>query len=1321
MADWRKIRPVRAREWLDFLPEEVYDVSDSSHIVRLMDALCGDSGVGYLRKRGILQRLQTSLHETRFGDLDELYSVALGLPRLPSEQYAVPSDGLVTWGQEERMNLCDARYRARISSYLSAWQYGATKRGVELAAKAACGKECQVIDLTQYDRSRGLSEHAGTDTRFVGTYWDADDTPTYVPMPVGNGGRSGYVIVVMNDGDLSQEETKSICDVVSRIHPQHVDLYVTNRRCVLETLGQSESSQEVVPCSVVSASSEWWNVVRTVTGRRDWDYDAHPTSWVRPDVAVEAPRQALVYCQEDKTDMTHLVRSASASSEHVGPYNSDEASRFPYLRGVGKGVSMGAWKSISATRSKWYSVGYVSDESMLDWAYSTDLTGEMESKEDARYQRMWSSVDSLDGGEWLCLSLSSQTPINRIALNLCRKPVSVEVWCSQSVSAEWGDDTWFRATDDSGNPVGFSIRQWGGASVAGEMVSVSMPFSTTVVGSVCLVFDRLDVPCVNENGDGSYSVSEFPYSVDVASTSLWLDVLDRGQFPSDGYSYRDVYGNLVSSSIRVRSAEMAVSPVDGEYWVSQPNIGEDAVEWIVFDVRSGGSPSRISYVDITAVYSGAHMVAYSSDDGENWVPYPGDFVLSTGRFELEARTTSYIKLEFSLLTAIPYEVISDGIAVGTRRYPYFVRNRAITVASTTRSLDRAARLLTTPEESSAWWDDAYPQPMPSEELTRNFTSGGESLFWAGSYRSTNDVSVSSSLGYQNTAVEGAPVEPYALPMQSSRSFPRFETGEPHDYDERPYERSLSIAYVVGISGVSFGRDAVSVVLDGLTPFDIELSGGANQASSDWVIGEHEMRPREGDVVSRLETVDMQSSSMFRSFDLSVSQRAARQAFESPSDMGLEWHGANGSVVETVGFGLNGTTLSLVSGSGIESDGVMLPAYSIAKASVQLFAEGEGRWALEAVDASGENVFTMEYDVPSRKWTTIGATFPVGPGNMWWDSSYAYRFRLDIDGPVEAGQAIFVPNVSLASLSALYGASGEWDERNPEPTDLSTVPDVRVVYYDGISYRELPWDVTGDQEMWIQAQQSVPYGHSADGSRHTDIGMFVGAYYVYLYHASIDGGTGQHTVRDVSGLEPPSHDWTGLFSGNDVTDDSHVSYDADAASFYNGASVRIDDAFFPSLSDDQGGFFDVRIGGMGAFVTETDEAGVEHVRDGDRYVFECDDDVSGRSASLYFHDGQMTFKIVEPDGYVNSWVERYSESMVRDRVVGSALIRLVVRWGARGTEPVYRADAEDISGDSQVDANDKRRRRIDVWLASSDGGLEHINNVYDERHYDDGVY
>ena len=114
VANWYRItRGMSSRSWLAVLPDEIYDKRQTSHIVRIMDALCGDSGVRGLRKRLMLKRLQTSLYETRYEDLDTVYSAIFALPRLDSEKYTHTSASLLTWAEQQEMDAKDAAYRRR--------------------------------------------------------------------------------------------------------------------------------------------------------------------------------------------------------------------------------------------------------------------------------------------------------------------------------------------------------------------------------------------------------------------------------------------------------------------------------------------------------------------------------------------------------------------------------------------------------------------------------------------------------------------------------------------------------------------------------------------------------------------------------------------------------------------------------------------------------------------------------------------------------------------------------------------------------------------------------------------------------------------------------------------------------------------------------------------------------------------------------------------------------------------------------------------------------------------------------------------------------
>lgn len=86
MGGVNKLRPTNRAEYLSGLPEEVYSKKRSSHMVRLLDALCGGAGVEAARNHLMLKRLQTSLDETHYNDLDEFYGRVLGFRRLEANR-----------------------------------------------------------------------------------------------------------------------------------------------------------------------------------------------------------------------------------------------------------------------------------------------------------------------------------------------------------------------------------------------------------------------------------------------------------------------------------------------------------------------------------------------------------------------------------------------------------------------------------------------------------------------------------------------------------------------------------------------------------------------------------------------------------------------------------------------------------------------------------------------------------------------------------------------------------------------------------------------------------------------------------------------------------------------------------------------------------------------------------------------------------------------------------------------------------------------------------------------------------------------------------
>jgi hypothetical protein len=106
----------------NFSPD-VFDLSPDSALIHFMQALLGDSGVGQLRKRQVITRLQEGITGSQFYDLDAFYGAlfntvrgltsslplnpATGVPVNPYTDLASP-DG---WDQIDAL---DAKFRERI-------------------------------------------------------------------------------------------------------------------------------------------------------------------------------------------------------------------------------------------------------------------------------------------------------------------------------------------------------------------------------------------------------------------------------------------------------------------------------------------------------------------------------------------------------------------------------------------------------------------------------------------------------------------------------------------------------------------------------------------------------------------------------------------------------------------------------------------------------------------------------------------------------------------------------------------------------------------------------------------------------------------------------------------------------------------------------------------------------------------------------------------------------------------------------------------------------------------------------------------------------
>lgn len=915
MGSLNKLRPTNREQYLSSLPEEVYSKKRSTHMVRLMDALCGGAGVESVRNHLMLKRLQTSLDETHYNDLDEFYGRTLGFRRLESESYGFdPRTRLITAEQQDEADSKDAKYRARIHKYVTSFQYGGTAYGIRLASESACGKPCKVLEAWKFYESVNVA--------------DGDQAS----LRPGHYARANYneYIVVVDDQEVTEAERYNINAVTKRIRPQDAVITVVQRDAFFDSLILETRKDEEVPIRGVSSSSDLWQVKRFVTGRPDWEYDVDEdlNLWVSPSERREAPTQALVNHQEDTFDFTYVIDDARASTEHVGAYDVSHSNAFRSLGTSERTDIQKASNAVSDISSRLYSASYYGGEGMVDWSYPVAYIPLVQRRfsEDARSSRIWSSDEAYPKDrpeEWFEISLQKCVPVNRIEFEVSKKPIEITPYVL--VDAE--NETWLPLTNEFGTVLSYTSRSWGGASVTGDMATVVFKFNIALAYGFKLVFKRLDAPYYKTLADGALKKDDFPFSIDMAGLSLHYDITKRSDFVEAVFS--DPFGNKVETEMSVSGTERLRDGMPSTFWCSKPNVSQSAVEWLVFDVRgSDGGSSKVNSMKIDAVYGGCQMNVYSTEDPDiesaSWKPYPTVYSLQSADYSLPLRKCTYVKLEFTVLSAIPYKVVSDGIEVEEIDFPYDVKHYFDQQPASTYAVELYRQLLTTQDDpiyestfgvydsigSSNIYQDSERRRGIEDVISQSYNPLYlPSLVTPASWRFTDNGAISSILA-DNMRYEGQLPLPPRTPVDGSAVKMRFYEDGQHSYKSIRRTRSDDMAYVTAIREVAFGLSGLRAAVEP----EGEFLAFANDASVveknvGFELTRDERMIPSTEQMNSLEFVNMNSAVAFKSFDFAVNQNPPREVFDYPSNMIKEWSGIN-SPVKSTEFGVSGTVLEM---------------------------------------------------------------------------------------------------------------------------------------------------------------------------------------------------------------------------------------------------------------------------------------------------------------------------------------------------------------------------------------------------------------------------
>ena len=163
--------PTNQQNYLDAFPDSIYSKAWDSSLVRLLYALIGPSGAGYLRRQYLEARLQLESQYFTGDNLDALYSNPFGFLRLAEETYTIDGSASILPAYERGQILSfDASFRNRAMLWLSAIQAGGTPLGISLAAESGMNHPVTVIEnykalYDQYmDAPLGLPYLGSTDS-----------------------------------------------------------------------------------------------------------------------------------------------------------------------------------------------------------------------------------------------------------------------------------------------------------------------------------------------------------------------------------------------------------------------------------------------------------------------------------------------------------------------------------------------------------------------------------------------------------------------------------------------------------------------------------------------------------------------------------------------------------------------------------------------------------------------------------------------------------------------------------------------------------------------------------------------------------------------------------------------------------------------------------------------------------------------------------------------------------------------------------------------------------------------------------------------------
>lgn len=256
---------------LAHFPEEVYDLRPTSHLVRLMGVLLGDSGVGQLRRRQNLARINATLTGSSWLDQDRLWGAVFSMARTLSEQLPIdPADQVATIEEWDALEQADAQYRERLIALCAALPLAGTMPGLIAAASAIIGAPVEAYETWKIldggtvipTRTWGQVEALGNWSVLEGQHWIQIETVLNVGL---SGLNSRAEVEIRPHKNYTSDragqvaaaaDAKALAEVLSKLTPDGI----------LVTIDNAVAAPGIdVPIASVWADSAYAQVIPQVT------------------------------------------------------------------------------------------------------------------------------------------------------------------------------------------------------------------------------------------------------------------------------------------------------------------------------------------------------------------------------------------------------------------------------------------------------------------------------------------------------------------------------------------------------------------------------------------------------------------------------------------------------------------------------------------------------------------------------------------------------------------------------------------------------------------------------------------------------------------------------------------------------------------------------------------------------------------------------------------------------------------------------------------------------------------------------------------------